>query len=613
MAASVALAAYEAADRTGIGDFVDFSLFAAAAKMTEWAPARALFMGQDSSRAGSKASSPWGIYKCQDGLIQVLCAEEVQWQCLVTLMGKPDWSQLEVFATVADRQANRDLVDMYLGDWFAEKRVADVYHAGQRAGVCLTPVHTMSELGEDSYFRERGFFYQSPEGPLLPGPPYRIDKPWWRAAPPPRSGASRGETWRERRLTRTTAPERGGAQPLEGIRVCDFTWVWAGPFCTQLLAHLGADVIRVESRERPDYFRRAPIHPVGMEPTLETSGVYQTFNSDKRSIAVDLRHPDARQLILDLVKHSDVVIDNFSVGTMAQFGLGVADLRAANPSVVVASLSGYGQTGQRAHYMGYGPVGGAIAGQFTANGYGRGDVMEPAIAVGDPSMGLSALWGLIASLTARRRTGESATLDIAMTEATAATFGELWMEYVTTGENPIPRANHDPQWAPHSCYPAAGDDEWVTIACTTDAEWRALCTVVSPNLVDDKRFADSESRKIHEDELDKHIAEWTRGRDRWVITRKLQAVGVAAFPSLSPLELWSGDRQLAAIGMLEVIDHPVTGARAIPGIPWRFQNARNGLRRPAPLLGQHTDEVLAEVLGLDGATLSDLHDRGVLR
>jgi benzylsuccinate CoA-transferase BbsF subunit len=395
---------------------------------------------------------------------------------------------------------------------------------------------------------------------------------------------------------------RGG---FEGVRVVDFTWVWAGPFCTPYLGHLGADVIRVESPDRADIFRRMPFTPKGVKRTLDTSGPFQIYNSDKRSIAIDLRHRDARGLILRMVERCDVAVENFSVGTMAQLGLEVEDLRAANSSVIVASLTGYGQTGPYAGYTAYGPAGGAMTGLFAANGYADGDVAETGIAVGDPALGIAAAWAIVAALVGRHRGHEPARVDAAMVEAVATTLGEPWMEYVSTDENPPRRGNHDIVWTPHNCYPAAGEDQWVTIACTTDEAWSRLCSVIDGGLADDERFTTMALRKQDEDDLDAVVAAWTSSQDRWAVTPRLQAVGVAAFPSMSPAELWRGDPHLAAQGMLEQPEHPATGDRTIPGVPWRLTNGPNGLVRRAPLIGEHTDEVLREVLQCDADELAE--------
>jgi benzylsuccinate CoA-transferase BbsF subunit len=197
-------------------------------------------------------------------------------------------------------------------------------------------------------------------------------------------------------------------------------------------------------------------------------------------------------------------------------------------------------------------------------------------------------------------------------EAVAATIGEVWMEYLAEGRPPGPRGNHDPQGSPHSCYPAAGEDRWVTIACPDEASWRALCGVADPAWLDDARFATAADRKANEAALDELIGGWTSALYRWDVTHRLQAAGVAAFPSLSPLDLWSGDPQLAAIGMLERPEHPVVGRRVVPGIPWRLHNGPNGLRRPAPRLGEHTEEILLDLLGYHPEQVAHLAAVGAL-
>jgi len=234
------------------------------------------------------------------------------------------------------------------------------------------------------------------------------------------------------------------------------------------------------------------------------------------------------------------------------------------------------------------------------------------VAIGDPGTGITAAWATVAALVAKRRTGVVARVDVAMVEAVAATLGELWMQYLATGEDPQPHGNADPGWAPHGAYPARGDDQWVTIACTDDAAWRALCEEMDPSLADDPRFSSKSARLANQGELDELVGAWTGSLDRWEVTRRLQGVDVTAFPSMSALELWGGDPQLEALGMLERPRHPVTGDHVVPGIPWRLTNGPNGLRRPAPCLGQHTTEVLGGLLGFEQDEIEALTAAGVV-
>lgn len=627
VAATAFLAAVDRARRSGIGDHVDFSSLAAAARMTETAPATAAFLGENASRVGVRNVVPWSIYQCRDGLLQFICVEDAQWRSLVELMGSPEWATLDVFATTAQRRENADLIELYLSEWMATQSADELFLAGQRARLCVSPVYRMDQLTADEQLRSRGFFATDPDGATLPGPGYRVDQPWWglrRRAPD--AGANDGEGWVERTALPSPGPAAAAERPLEGIRVCDFTWIWAGPYCTQLLAHLGADVVRLESPEYLCLFRRLPFHPADVEATPDSDGLFQIYNTDKRSLALDLRQEAARGVINRLVARSDVVVDNFAAGTMAALGYGVEDLRAINPDVIVVSLSGFGQDGPYAGYMAYGPSGGAFAGLYAANGYEGGPAAETGVAIGDPGTGLTAAWATVAAIAARRSHGVAARVDVAMVEAIGATLGELWMEYVATGSSPGPIGNHDPQWAPHAVY-ATGPDEWLAVACTDDAAYRALLDVVAGTgaadaaaVLREERFATEAGRKADEADLDATIAAWVRGRDRGELCARLQAAGVTAAPSLSPIELWgdggsgpgsavAGNEQLAATGMLDRPDHPITGRRVVPGIPWRLRNGPNGLRRPAPLLGQHTDEVLAE-LGFSDTEQADLAARG---
>ena len=190
---------------------------------------------------------------------------------------------------------------------------------------------------------------------------------------------------------------------------------------------------------------------------------------------------------------------------------------------------------------------------------------------------------------------------------------ELWMEYLTTGESPMPQGNRDAAWAPHNCYAAAGDDQWLTIACPTEEAWQAAATVIDPALLDDPRFETMALRKVNEDYLDEIVSRWTSAGDRWDRCQELQAAGVASIPSLSPIDLWQGNEHMEALDMLARPEHPVTGNHVVAGVPWKLSPGPNGLRRPAPLLGQHNLEVLTELLGYSAEEVDQLQQSGALK
>jgi crotonobetainyl-CoA:carnitine CoA-transferase CaiB-like acyl-CoA transferase len=401
-------------------------------------------------------------------------------------------------------------------------------------------------------------------------------------------------------------------RPLEGIRVADFSWVWAGPFCAMQLAHLGAEVIRLESQGRSDASRRLPILPVGMEHTLNRSGYFNQWNQGKKSVLLNLASPQGIEVAKRLVARCDVVVENFATGVMERLGLGYERLQEIRPDIIMASISGYGHTGPQANYMGYGPAIVPLSGLASLSGYAGGPPKELGISYGDPSGGITAAAGVLAALVARRRTGRGQHIDVSLWEATTAFVAEGWMEYVMNGRAPERVGNRDPWMSPCDCYRAAGEDAWVTIACADDEQWRAMAQAMGrPELGSDPRFVTLADRKANEDALGGEITAWTSVRDRWEITRLLQAAGVAAFPSMSNRDL-AEDPQLVERGFFACLPHPEVGVRTHAGIPWRFANSPNGVRCPAPCIGEHTDEVMHELLGMTPQEIARLRAEKVL-
>ena len=296
---------------------------------------------------------------------------------------------------------------------------------------------------------------------------------------------------------------------------------------------------------------------------------------------------------------------------MDRFGLAYDQLREERPDIIVATISGYGHHGPYKNYIGYGPTTAPLSGLASLTGYDGGGPEEVGVALGDPAAGIATAFALVAALTARRRTGEGQYIDTTLWEATTACVGEGWMGWALTGEQPERMGNHDPVMAPHGLFRCAGDDEWVAIACADDGEWARLASVVGIDPTD-ARFANEADRKANEDELDAAIAAWTSSRDRWAITEELQGLGVPAFPSLDA-QLLDTDPHLAARGLIERLEHPVVGAKSHTGVPWLSHDGPNGVRAPAPCLGQHTDEVLRDVLELTDAEIAQLRDTGALR
>jgi crotonobetainyl-CoA:carnitine CoA-transferase CaiB-like acyl-CoA transferase len=616
--AMTSLAARYRAQHCGRGEHIDLSAQAYVATILEQALPYYTYPGRVASRLGIRALNPWGLFACRDGLIFLATIEPDQWERLVEFMGAPEWTQLELFADFAGRFQNYDALKIFLDEWIAEWTVDELFHKGQQHRICFAPVLTMNDLERQEHLRERGFFHevqQTAAGPMtMLGAPYRLsDSSWAIQRPAPTLG--------EHAVAEITADWTRGpdapppdssesALPLAGVRVADFTWVWAGPFGAMQLAHLGAEVIKCESAGRPDLGRRLPVYPPDSEPGLNRSGYFNQWNQGKQSLGLNLGHPDSVAVAKALVAECDVVIENFATGVMDRLGLGYEALREVRPDLIYASISGYGDTGPLSRYMAYGPAISPLSGLSAMTGYSDGSPRELGIALADPVAGVTAAVAICAALNSRQRSGLGQHIDVSLWEATATLAAEGWMDFQMNGRAPQPDGNRDPHMAPHGCFRCAGDDEWITVACASEAEWAALRDFIDPKLADDSRFGSLADRKRNEDALEQIVSSWTQSRQRWTLTEELQALGVAAFPSMTPRDLVE-DAQLTARGLMERLDHPEVGARAHAGVPWRLEGARNGVRSPAPVLGAHTRDVLRDVLNYSPARIDQLLAEGV--
>ena len=618
-AAAATLAAYTSALRTGVGEHLDFSGQAYIASFVDVSAPNYTYQEQVATRLGKRVLYPWDIFPCQDGLMFLVIGEEDQWRRLVDLMGNPEWASWEIFDGLVNRSKNQDVLRMYLADWIKAWKVEELFRVGQERRICFAPVFSMAQLASQEQLHARGFFVDvsHPKAGTLShlGAPYVLDSPWWKIhRPAPLLGEHNAQlkTELKDKTRQPVRPAAAGQLPLAGIRVADFSWVWAGPFCALQLAHLGAEVIKIESQSRPDAARRLPYYPKDMEPGVNRCALFNQWGQGKKSLLLNLSDPKGIELAKELISQSDVVLQNFATGVMDQLGLGYAELKRIKPDIIMASISGYGQTGPQRNYMAYGPAIPPLTGLSSITGYEGGPPQEVGMAYGDPTSGIHAAASICAALAARERTGQGQHIDVSLWQSVAVLVAEGWMDYAMNKTQPARQGNHDQWMAPHNCYRCAGEDEWVTIACGTDKEWRALCQAIGQSeLAADGRFDTAQARKANEEELDQLLSVWTEQRNKWDVTHALQEVGVAAFPSMSGKDLIE-DPHLNARGFFERLPHPEVGVRTHMGVPWRLTNGPNGVRSPAPLLGQDTDQVMRDVLGYSDEEIQRLKQENVL-
>jgi len=399
--------------------------------------------------------------------------------------------------------------------------------------------------------------------------------------------------------------------PLEGIRVADFTWVWAGPFATLQLAHLGAEVIRVESQNRVCVTRRIPPFAEG-QPGPNRSGYYNQYNQGKDSLALNLKSPEGFEIAKKLVAVSDVVTENFAAGVMHKMGLGYEALKKIKPDIIMIAMSGYGASGPESAYVSYGPAQVPMSGLSSLTGFPGFPPMHVGFSYGDPNGGLHGAFAVLAALMHRARTGEGQFIDLSQWETSVAILGEGLLAQTMNGSQPSRIGNRDPYMSPHGLFHCLGDDRWVSIAVANEDEWQRLCAGMDrPQLATDPRFASLTARKHNEDALEELITAWTETLSAEEVTARLQAAGVAAFPALTNKEL-AEDTHLRDRGFFVELPHPEVGVRRHAGVPWVFSETPCQVRRPAPCLGQDTDGVMQRVLGYSVEEIAKLKANGVL-
>ena len=399
--------------------------------------------------------------------------------------------------------------------------------------------------------------------------------------------------------------------PLDGIRVVDFCWAWAGPYGSLQLAHLGADVIRIESAKRLCPSRLIPPWPDN-EPGVNRAGYFNQYNQGKRSLTLDLKAPDAIDIAKTLVSKSDIVMNNFASGVMEKLGVGYDVLRRIKPDIIMVSLPGYGTSGPEKDFVSYGPPQVAQSGLSALTGYVGGPPMMAGFSYGDPNGGIHATFAVMTALLHREKTGQGQNIDLSQWEAAIMLLPEAFMDYSMNGTQPERMGNRDPHMAPHGVFRSKGDDRWVSLSIRDEAEWQRLCEVMGqPELSSDARFANLAARKENEATLEEIVTAWTQERTADEATQALQNAGIPAYPTLDAIDMVNSPHVGARDYFVE-LEHPEVGTRRHMGIPWTMSRTPCEIRRPAPCLGQDTDAVLTDVVGLSQDEIAALREKDIL-
>lgn len=406
--------------------------------------------------------------------------------------------------------------------------------------------------------------------------------------------------------------EIGDSFPLSGLRVLEIGHYVAAPFATRLLADLGADVIKIEPRNGD------PVRQWG-EQVDGQSLWWSVHGRNKRSVTLDLKHPQARQIVLDLVRQCDAVVENLRPGQLSKLGLGVDVLRSARPDLIVAHISGYGQTGPYRDRAAFGVIGEALGGlrYLTDQPPGVSDLppVRVGVSIGDSLAGLYAAFGLVAALWQRDRAGGDAlprTVDVALTESVLSMMEGMLPEYGWLGKIRQPTGGGIATAAPTNAYPSA-DGVFVLIAANSEPLFAKLMEVIGrPELIGVPRFVGNQERVRHSLELDEIIRGWSRGHDAETLVTLLNEANIPNSRVFTAADI-AGDPQYRARDMIRTVDDALVGGAVMhPGVVPNFGHGASTIRWPGPAIGAHNDEVFGDLAGIGATDLATLRKQGVI-
>ena len=613
----------------GAGQLIDVSANEAAAQITDWSlpnSSKAMVSGVEPMEIRAGPGPVYTILAAADGFVRLVVLSPRQWQAMRAWLGEPDYLQDPEYDGFIARFMIADAVlNPLYEELFSTMTMEEVAEQAQRRGIVATPILKPGDVITNEHFEARKTFDRVPlsTGGLMSLPSGWMEIDGERVGPtgrPPHLGEHTDEVlaalghgapgepdgliaWPR---VPESAPEP--ALPLAGVRVADFGHGGVGVEISRMLAEYGADVIKVESRTYPDFVR--VILGGEMSPSFASS------SRSKRSLGVDAKTEEGRRLLLDLVAGAggsapcDVAVENGSTGVMDQLGLGYEDLSAANPDLVMVSSQLMGSSGPWSDWKGYGPNTQVTGGMTHLWDYP--DVDRPSGSQSifpDHWAGRMGALAAVAGVLGRRRgvMAHGCHSEVCQVEQTVGAMGDLLARESLKPGSVKPQGNRRDRGAPWGLFPCDGEDQWVAICCRTDAEWAALAGMIG---VGDAALAIVAARREREDEVEQSVSSWTRTLSKHAVTEACLAAGVPAGPMLTSSQQLQ-DPHLAARGYLVELDQPPIGVMTFEGPAFAATGMADADIRPAPGLGEHTREIIAES-GLDEAAIDDLIARGIL-
>jgi crotonobetainyl-CoA:carnitine CoA-transferase CaiB-like acyl-CoA transferase len=631
-AAFGAMAALLHARHTGQGQIVRVSVIEAALSIDFYEISTYSYSGTVRRRRGHRVSGvAASVQPCSDGHVALTVNTDRAWRQFCAIVHRPDLAE-PPFGTAQHRLAQVEALEPELQSALSQMTRSELTQLCQRHRVALSPVISVPELLELDQLRTRSWFQalEHPQAGRLryAGPPFRLTAPRWRlAGPAPALGqdneqylpvgrradeAEQSGSHADGELGTVVSSEPCPHPVFDGVRIVDLTMGWAGPLATMLFADFGAEVIKIEGPAHIDWWRKGsasrPSVTMDYQSRMwERSPLFNGVNRNKRGICLDLTSEQGRALLLRLVEVSDVLVESFAPRVLRGWGCDYQALSRRNPRLIMMSLPAVGAVGPWSSYVGYASNTEALSGMTSLCGDDGGPMLQSPF-IADPVAGLNGAAALAMALYHRELTGEGQFVEVAQVESIIPFLGDALMEFAMNNRE-LPRSSPG-RPPPYGCFPARGDDRWVAICVTADAQWTRLCQLMSrQDLLADARLCTEAGRQAHGQRVWQAVAAWTTHRDAEEIAALLTGGGIAAMPVRSAAEAL---QPLREVGCLVDVEHPAAGRHPYPGVTVRMSRTPGRIRSPAPLFGQHNDEVLRSLLGLGEVELADLRARRVV-
>ena len=562
---------------------------------------------------------PVGNFATKEGWLGVTVVTPAQWMAFCEMIGLPELGPDPRYSATPDRYLHAEELKRIIEPVLMLRTAKEWFERGIELRLPLAIVPDMRELLAQQVHRERGAFAPveigeaSFDAPVLPQ--YLTRSPPRANGRAPFAGEHNEVPLPAHRRLATRGAGAGDALPLQGLRIIDLTMGWAGPSATRQMGDLGADVIKVESCQYPDWFRgvdpRGPYYP---EKTYEKTYWFQMQNRNKRGITLDLTSRTGLSLLKRLLKDADAVIDNYAADVMPRLGLDAAAMHKINPRLVVVTMPAFGMRGAWSGVRAYGSTLEQASGLPSVTGREEDPPTMLHAALGDPVGGLNAAAALMLGFMHQKNTGEGQHVDLSAVEAMLPLVAPSIIEQSATGQTGPRIGNRHPTHVPHGCFPCLGEDQWITLAVRSDEEWRSLCAIMHrPDLAADPALATTDGRRAEEDRIEVAIRHWTMTVRPDLAMVTLQAARIPAGVARLPMDL-AGDPHLMKVGHWQPVDRTYMGPHLLPSVSYREGEAElpYAIERLAPTLGQHNEEVLRDLLGLKDEEIAGLRDEAVI-